>query len=128
VASDIQATWVDGQGAELTADPGQFPPWAGFDELHVEHPAALLLVLPNPFLLTIYLVDVFEKLERRQSARVMFRAALIAMAVYCCFAAFGEAIFSRVIQAEVASFQIFGAYFPQVRGLMLGDYFLRRFR
>jgi small neutral amino acid transporter SnatA (MarC family) len=35
------------------------------------------------------------------------RAGLIAGAVFCCFAILGDAIFSRVIQAEFASFQIF---------------------
>jgi small neutral amino acid transporter SnatA (MarC family) len=68
----------------------------------------LLLVLLNPFLVIVYLVDVVEKLERRQFARVMFRAGLIATAVYCCFAILGDIIFSRVVQAEFASFQIFG--------------------
>jgi small neutral amino acid transporter SnatA (MarC family) len=68
----------------------------------------LLLVLLNPFLVIVYLVDVVEKLERRQFARVMSRAGLIAAAVYCCFAILGDIIFSRVVQAEFASFQIFG--------------------
>lgn len=83
---------------------------------------ALLLVLLNPFLLTIYLVDVFEKLERKQFANVMVRATLIATTVYCCFAAVGELIFSKIVQAEFASFQIFGG----VIFLLIGIQFVFR--
>lgn len=69
---------------------------------------ALLLVLLNPFLVIVYLTDVVEKLERRQFSRVLVRAGLIASAVFCCFALLGDFIFSSLVQAEFASFQIFG--------------------
>jgi len=68
----------------------------------------LLLVLLNPFLLVVYLIDVVEKLDPRQFSRVLLRAGLIAGAVFCCFAILGDAIFSDIVQAEFASFQIFG--------------------
>jgi len=68
----------------------------------------LLLVLLNPFLLIVYLIDVVEKLDRARFARVLFRAGVIATAVFWCFAVLGDAIFSNVLQAEFASFQIFG--------------------
>jgi len=68
----------------------------------------LLLVLLNPFLVIIYLVDVIEKLDRRQFYQVMIRAGVIASAVFCCFAILGDAIFSSMVHAEFASFQIFG--------------------
>ncbi len=70
--------------------------------------AALLFALLNPFLVIIYLVDLVERLGPRQFAAVLLRASLIAGAVLCCFAVLGDAIFSGVIQAEFASFQIFG--------------------
>ncbi len=69
---------------------------------------ALLLVLLNPFLLVIYLIDVIEKLDRKQFARVLFRAGLIATVVFWFFAVLGDTVFSNVLQAEFASFQIFG--------------------
>ena len=68
----------------------------------------LLLVLLNPFLLIIYLTDVVEKLDRAQFARVLIRAGLIATAAFWSFALLGDAIFSSILQAEFASFQIFG--------------------
>ncbi len=69
---------------------------------------ALLLVLLNPFLVIIYLIDVVEKLDRRQFIGVIIRGGLIATAVFFCFAILGDVVFSSVVQAEFASFQIFG--------------------
>jgi small neutral amino acid transporter SnatA (MarC family) len=70
--------------------------------------AALLFVLLNPFLVILYLVDMVENLGRRQFAGVLVRAGLIASVVFCDFAILGDAIFSGFVQAEFASFQIFG--------------------
>ena len=42
------------------------------------------------------------------SHQLMIRAGLIAGTVFSCFAILGDAIFSRFVQAEFASFQIFG--------------------
>jgi small neutral amino acid transporter SnatA (MarC family) len=70
--------------------------------------AILMFVLLNPFLVIIYLVDMVEKLDFKQFARVLIHGSLIATAVFCCFAVLGDVIFVSVIQAEFASFQIFG--------------------
>lgn len=70
--------------------------------------AALLLVLLNPFIVIIYLVDMVEKLERKQFARVLIHAGLITIVVFFCFAILGDVIFSGIVQADFASFQIFG--------------------
>ncbi|MCF8179427.1 MAG: hypothetical protein K9J74_13030 [Sulfuritalea sp.] len=70
--------------------------------------SALLLVLLNPFLVILYLVDVVEKLDRRQFVAVLIRAGLISSVVFSTFTILGDAIFTSVVQAEFASFQIFG--------------------
>lgn len=70
--------------------------------------AALLLVLLNPFLLIIYLVDLVEKLNSAEFAQVLIRAGVVSTIVFWCFVLLGDAIFSSVIQAPFASFQIFG--------------------
>jgi small neutral amino acid transporter SnatA (MarC family) len=70
--------------------------------------AALLLVLLNPFLVIVYLVDLVEKLEDGDFNRVLLRAAMISTVVFWCFVILGDAIFSSVIQAEFGSFQVFG--------------------
>jgi small neutral amino acid transporter SnatA (MarC family) len=68
----------------------------------------LLFVMLNPFLVIVYLTDVMDKLERQAFTRVLFRGALIAGTVFCCFAVLGDAIFSDLLQTHFASFQIFG--------------------
>ena len=70
--------------------------------------ASLLLALLNPFLLIVYLAGIVRELDGLHFRRVLARAGLIAGAVFCSFAVLGDAIFSRVIRAEFASFQIFG--------------------
>lgn len=79
--------------------------------------ATLLLVLLNPFLVIVYLIDLVEKLERRQFRSVLIRAGLIACGVFCCFAILGDAVFSSVLQANFASFQIFGGVVFLIIGL-----------
>jgi len=83
---------------------------------------ALLLVLLNPFLVIIYLIDVVEKLDRAKFTQVLLRAGLISVVVFWCFSILGDAIFSRVIHAEFASFQIFGG----VVFLLIGVQFVFR--
>jgi multiple antibiotic resistance protein len=70
--------------------------------------AILMFVLLNPFLVIIYLVDIVEKFDRKKFAQVLIHGSLIATAVFCCFAVLGDVIFVSVVQAEFASFQIFG--------------------
>ncbi|QIA09814.1 MarC family protein [Draconibacterium halophilum] len=68
----------------------------------------LLLVLLNPFLVIVYLIDVVQKLDNRQFQRVLIRAGLISCVAFCCFAVVGDKIFSDVLQIRFASFQLFG--------------------
>jgi len=70
--------------------------------------STLLLMLLNPFLVVVYLIDVMQKLERRMFRQVLFRAAIIASIVFSIFAILGDAVFSEIVQVEFASFQIFG--------------------
>jgi multiple antibiotic resistance protein len=70
--------------------------------------SALLLMLLNPFLVVVYLIDVMQKLGRREFRHVLLRASIIASGVFCLFAILGDAVFSEIVQVEFASFQIFG--------------------
>ncbi|MDF3127655.1 MarC family protein [Kiritimatiellaeota bacterium B1221] len=67
-----------------------------------------LFVLLNPFLLIVYLTDVAEKLNPKPFAGVLLRGGMIAAVIFCAFASLGDAIFSNLMQADFASFQIFG--------------------
>jgi multiple antibiotic resistance protein len=79
--------------------------------------AALLLVLLNPFLVVVYLVDLVEKLELRRFARVLLAGGAMAALVLCGFAILGDAVFSDMVQAKFASFQIFGGVVFLIIGL-----------
>lgn len=68
----------------------------------------LMVVLLNPFLVIVYLLDVVEKLDRVRFARVLGQGCLIAWGIFSGFALLGEKVFSNLMQAEFASFQIFG--------------------
>jgi len=79
--------------------------------------ASLLLALLNPFLVIVYLLEVVQTLDRTTFRRVLVRAGIIACLVFSCFALAGDMIFSDIIQAEFASFQIFGGIVFLVIGL-----------
>ncbi|MCX4027774.1 MarC family protein [Endozoicomonas sp. SM1973] len=79
--------------------------------------SALVLALLNPFLLIIYLIDVVQKLDRIQFARVLVRAGLIATTVFWVFVVLGDTVFSGLMQAQFASFQIFGGVIFLLIGL-----------
>lgn len=68
----------------------------------------LLVTLLNPFLMSIYLLDLIKDLEATTFVRVLARGAAIAGAVFALFAWTGDAIFSRYLQVRFASFQVFG--------------------
>jgi len=68
----------------------------------------LLLVLLNPFLVIVYLIDVVEKLDQKHFRHVLMRAGFISTIVFCCFAILGDTLFSGLFNVQFASFQIFG--------------------
>ncbi len=68
----------------------------------------LMAALLNPFLVIIYLVDVVQKLDSLRFSQTLLRAGAISSAVFCVFTLMGDAIFTRVMQVEFASFKIFG--------------------
>lgn len=68
----------------------------------------LFLALLNPFMMSVYLIDLITDLPRALFVRVLARGALISGAVFALFAWSGDAIFSDVLQVRFASFQIFG--------------------
>ncbi|HEX5477767.1 MAG TPA: MarC family protein [Burkholderiales bacterium] len=74
------------------------------------HLASFLLFfsLLNPFLMSIYLLDLITDLPTRVFVRVLTRGALISAAVFSLFAWSGDAIFSEYLQVRFAAFQVFG--------------------
>jgi len=70
--------------------------------------STLLFMLLNPFLLVVYLIDVFDKLPTATFRKVVLRAGLISICVFSVSAILGDVLFKDVLQAEFASFQVFG--------------------
>ncbi len=68
----------------------------------------LLFSLLNPFLMSIYLLDLIHELETSAFARVLARGSFIAGMTFAFFAWTGDAMFSRWLQVHFASFQVFG--------------------
>ncbi|MEA3500404.1 MAG: MarC family protein [Candidatus Marinimicrobia bacterium] len=68
----------------------------------------LILIVLNPFLLIIYLIDIIKKQTVRQFSIAIFRAGIISCFVFIIFAILGEYIFKNILQAHFYSFQIFG--------------------
>ncbi len=68
----------------------------------------MLLVLLNPFLIIVYLIDIVKKKPKAVFAKIMVRASVISSLVFCAFALLGDTIFKSVFNASFASFQIFG--------------------
>lgn len=77
----------------------------------------LLFMLLNPFLLIIYLVDLVQEMEFRDFSRVVKRAGWISSGIFIGFALLGELIFKNLLQAQFASFQIFGGIIFLVIGM-----------
>lgn len=85
--------------------------------IHFIKSSLLLLMLLNPFLVIVYLIDVMQKLDRNQFRDVLLRAGIIASGVFCFFAILGDAVFSEIVQVNFASFQIFGGIIFLLIGL-----------
>lgn len=66
------------------------------------------LALLNPFLLSLYLLDLIVRLSPRVFAGVLTRGVIIGGSVFSLFALTGEALFSELLQVDFSSFQIFG--------------------
>jgi multiple antibiotic resistance protein len=68
----------------------------------------LLFMLLNPFLMVVYMIDVFDKLPASTFRSVVIRAGIISSIVFSLAAVLGDVLFRDLLQAEFASFQVFG--------------------
>jgi small neutral amino acid transporter SnatA (MarC family) len=79
----------------------------------------LLLVLLNPFTLSVYLNDLIATVDRRRFAAQLVRGGLISLVVFLMFAWAGDSIFEDVLQVRFASFLIFGGITFLIIGIRL---------
>lgn len=91
----------------------------------------LLFVLLNPFLLSIYLLDLIEELDWKTFYHALVRGMLISFVAFSLFAWAGDAMFSRVLQVRFAAFLIFGGIvflLISLRYVMVGSKAIRELR
>lgn len=84
-----------------------FPP-CPMDLQQFVRSTVLLFVLINPFLLSIYLMELLQRLDASRLRRVLLRAAVIAGGVFATVAMVGEALFTDVLQVRYSAFLLFG--------------------
>lgn len=79
----------------------------------------LLLVLLNPFIMSIYLLDLVKQVELRVFSQLIVRAFLMSLVVFLVFAWFGERVFDSVFQVRFLAFMIFGGITFLIVGIRL---------
>lgn len=77
----------------------------------------LFFSLFNPFLMSIYLLELIRGLPTSTFAYVLLRGSVISGCVFMVFAWQGEAFFRDYLQVRFASFQIFGGIVFLIIGL-----------
>ena len=93
--------------------------------------ATLLLVLLNPFMLSVYLLDLIQDMTWRVFMGVLLRGAAISSVVFIAFAVVGDSLFTTVLQVRFGSFLIFGGLlflFVSIRSFFVGPKALRELR
>lgn len=81
--------------------------------------ATLLFVLLNPFMMSVYLNELVDRLEFGVFKGVVIRASLIATVVFVVFALVGDVFFSHILQARFAALLIFGGVVFLIIGLKM---------
>lgn len=79
----------------------------------------LLFVLLNPFIMSVYLLELVKTLQFRRFATQLSRAAFISFVIFILFAWFGEAVFGEVMQVRFSAFLIFGGITFLIIGIRL---------
>ena len=70
--------------------------------------ALLLFVLLNPFLMSVYLVELIKGMPVREFSNQLIRAGVISYVIFLLFAWAGDSVFEDVLQVRFLSFMIFG--------------------
>ena len=79
----------------------------------------LLFVLLNPFMMSVYLNELIDRLDFYTFRRVVHRAGLITTPVFLLFTLVGDMFFSQILQARFASLLIFGGLVFLLIGLKM---------
>lgn len=77
----------------------------------------LLLVLLNPFLLVLYMVDLLQEMKASAFATTLITAGLISVSVFVFFGVAGDVIFDQILQIHLSSFRVFGGIIFLIVGI-----------
>lgn len=78
-----------------------------------------LFILLNPFLMSVFLLELLREFSPGAFLRVLLRASVIAGAVFALFAVGGDAIFVDVFRVRFESFMVFGGVIFLVVGVRM---------
>jgi small neutral amino acid transporter SnatA (MarC family) len=78
---------------------------------------SFLLVLLNPFLIIVYLIEIIKSKTHKVFSKIIFRAGIISFITFSLFALIGDQIFTNIFNASFASFQIFGGIIFLLTGI-----------
>lgn len=90
-----------------------------------------MFVLLNPFFMSVYMMDAILKMPWGRFATALIRDATVSVLVFVVFAAFGDVVFTNVLQVRFASFRIFGGLLFLILGVryfLLGPASLQELR
>lgn len=91
----------------------------------------LLIVLLNPFLLCIYLLDMIQEMDLRTFSRTMTSTGAVSSLIYIGFAIAGDTLFTLIFKVRYESFLMFGGVvflLVSIRLVMSGSLALRGLR
>lgn len=77
----------------------------------------LMFVLLNPFLMSIYLLDLIQDLKASQFRLTLFRAASVSSVIFVVLSWFGDEFFENIFGVRYASFLLFGGIVFLIIGL-----------
>ncbi len=77
----------------------------------------LLFILLNPFLMSIYLLDLIQDLSIAQFSSTLFRAGVISTTVFLLLAWIGDEFFENVFGVRYAAFLFFGGLIFLIIGI-----------
>ncbi len=91
----------------------------------------LLIVLLNPFLLCIYLLDMIQEMDLKKFSGTMIYTGVISTLIYIGFAIAGDTVFTLIFKVRYESFLMFGGVvflLVSIRLVMSGSLALRSLR
>ena len=79
----------------------------------------MVFVLLNPFIMSIYMIEIVKKMDYKTFSHQMVRAIIISFVVFCLFAWAGDIIFTDILQIRFLAFLIFGGIIFLIIGIRL---------